>query len=310
MRAKRVALFGLALAAGLFGISTNLKAAVPTEPPKESAHPPAIVLWPDGAPGSEARKNEPEKMAWREEPENNITFPILFNVHNPSIVPFIPDKTKSTGVAVIIAPGGGHMFLTMDREGYDLGKMLADRGIAAFVLKYRLARDQAGGSTYKTTAEPVADGLRAVRVVRARATEWGVNPNKIGILGFSAGGVPAWGAATRFDEGKADAADPIERQSSRPNFLGMIYAETPRGEFEIPKGVPPTFGVVAFDDPSNRAVPMTNLLLKLKAANVPTEMHVYGIGGHGFGVRNDRPIAVAHWPVRFEEWLGDIGMLK
>jgi hypothetical protein len=94
----------------LLAAVSRAQAAIPTEPAKESPHPPAIVLWPNGAPGSEARKDEPEKLDWREEPENNIVFPILFNIHNPSIVPFIPDPAKATGAAVVIAPGGGHMF--------------------------------------------------------------------------------------------------------------------------------------------------------------------------------------------------------
>src|SRR5262245_16240915 len=106
---------------------------IPDRPATESPHPPAIYLWPNGAPGFEPRKDEPEKLDWRAEPENNIVFPVLFNIHNPSIVPFIPDKSKATGAGVIIGPGGGHMFHTIDREGYDLGKFLADHGVAAFV---------------------------------------------------------------------------------------------------------------------------------------------------------------------------------
>ena len=104
-------------------------------------------------PGSEARKDEAEKVDWREEAENNIVFPVTYNIHNPSITPYLPAKDKSTGAAVIIAPGGGHMFLTMDREGYDLGKWLADHGVAAFVLKYRLAHDKAGDSKYKVDVD-------------------------------------------------------------------------------------------------------------------------------------------------------------
>ena len=283
--------------------------AIPTTPPVESAHPAPVALWPNGAPGSEARKDEPEQISYRQEPD--IVFPIIFNIHNPSITPFLPAKGKATGAAVIIAPGGGHMFVTIDREGYDLAKWLADRGIAAFVLKYRLARDQSGeGTTYKTTVEPVADGLRAIRLVRSRAAEWGVNPNHIGILGFSAGGAPALGSALHFDEGKADAADPVERLSSRPDFQALVYAEVPRGEIEVPKNTPPAFFVVAFDD-SPKAAPLANLFLKYKAANVATEVHIYNSGGHGFGVRTDRPqLSISSWPSRLVDWLGETGMLK
>ena len=282
--------------------------AIPSTPPVESAHPTPVALWPNGAPGSEARKDEPEQISYRQEPD--IVFPIIFNIHNPSITPFLPARDKATGAAVIIAPGGGHMFVTIDREGYDLAKWLADRGIAAFVLKYRLARDQSGNSTYKTTVEPVADGQRAIRLVRSRAAEWGINPNHIGIMGFSAGGAPALGSALHFDHGNPNAADAVDRQSSRPDFQALIYAEVPRGDIEVPKDAPPAFFTVAFDD-TPKVVPLTNLLLKYKAANIPTEMHVYNEGGHGFGVRTDRPqMPISNWPARFVDWLGDVGMLK
>jgi endo-1,4-beta-xylanase len=265
-------------------------------------------LWPNGAPGFESRKDEPEKMDWRQEPD--IVFPVLFNVHNPSITPFLPASGKATGAAVIIAPGGGHMFHTIDREGYDMAKWLADRGIAAFVLKYRLARDRAGNSPYKVDNEPRADALRAVRLIRHRAAEWGLSPAHVGILGFSAGGVSTLAAAIHADAGKADAVDPVERQSSRAAFHAMIYAEMPRGEYAVPKETPPAFLLSAFDD-TPKAAPLANYFLKLKAAGGPTELHIYNQGGHGFGVRTDRPdMPISSWPLRFVEWLGDLGMLK
>jgi endo-1,4-beta-xylanase len=286
---------------------------IPSSPAKESAHPSSIPLWPNGAPGSEARKDEPENISYRQEPD--LVFPIVFNIHNPSITPFLPARDKATGCAVVIAPGGGHMFQTIDREGYDVARWLADRGIAAFVLKYRLARDAANMASgkpqpYKVTEEPRADALRAVRLIRSRAAEWGVDPARVGIMGFSAGGVPALAASIHADSGKPDAADPVERQSSRASFQALIYAELPRGDYEVPKDAPPAFMVVAFDD-TPKATPLANYLIKLKSANVPAELHVYNRGGHGFGVRTDRPeLPISRWPDRFQEWLGDIGMLK
>src|SRR5262245_53119866 len=107
------------------------QAAPPTGPTKEQDHPPSIYLWPNGAPGSEARKNEPERTEWQTETDTKLTFPVTFNIHNPSITPFLPAKDKATGAAVVIAPGGGHAILTTGREGYDLGQWLADRGVAA-----------------------------------------------------------------------------------------------------------------------------------------------------------------------------------
>jgi endo-1,4-beta-xylanase len=277
-------------------------------PAKESEHPASIALWADGAPGSEARKGEAEKVDWRDEPENNISFPVLFNVHNPSITPFLPAKDKATGAAVIIAPGGGHMFHTIDREGYDLGKWMADHGVAAFVLKYRLARDRAGNSPYKVDPDALNDAKRSVRLVRSRAAEWGIDPNRIGFMGFSAGGEVAGLVATRNDKGDPSASDPIEKVSSRPDFNGFIYGG-PYRVAEIPEGMAPSFLLCAYDDSGN-ANNEANLFLKLKAAKVPAEIHIYATGGHGFGVRSDRSIAVETWPARFRDWMGDIGMLK
>ena len=287
--------------------------AVPTAPATESPHPASIPLWPEGAPGSEARKDEPENISYRQEAD--IVFPIVYNIHNPSITPFLPASDKATGCAVIVAPGGGHMFHTIDREGYDVARWLADHGIAAFVLKYRLARDAANTAAgkpqpYKTDNEPRADALRAVRLIRSRAAEWHVKPDRIGILGFSAGGVSALAPSLHFDAGKTDATDPVDRQSSRASFHALVYAELPRGDYEVPTDAPPAFMVVAFDD-TPKAAPITNYMLKLKAAGVQAELHVYTHGGHGFGVRTDRPnLPISSWPARFTDWLGDLGMLK
>jgi len=297
----------IAFTAALLFTAMQLHAAVPSEPPKESPHPASIHLWPNGAPGYESRKDEPEKLDWREEPENNITFPILYNIHNPSIVPFLPDKSIATGAAVIIAPGGGHMFLTIDREGYDLAKWLADHGVAAFVLKYRLARDHAGNSPYKVEVEALADAKRSMRLVRSKAADWGVDPKRIGFLGFSAGGELAGLIGTRFDAGDPKSSDPIEQMSCRPDFLGLIYGG-PYRVTDFSDKTPPSFLLCAYNDPGN-AVNEANLFLKLHAANIPAELHIYNTGGHGFGVRNDRNIAVESWPARFHDWLKDIGML-
>ncbi len=287
--------------------------AVPSQPATESVHPAAVPLWANGAPGSEARKNEPEQITWRREPD--IVFPVLFNVHNPSIVPFLPEKSKATGCAVIIAPGGGHMQHTIDREGYDLAKFLADRGIAAFVLKYRLARDAAnprgGPQPYTIDGHAAADGSRAVRLIRSRATEWNLKPDRIGIMGFSAGGEVALLAAARHDAGKPDASDPIDRVSSRPDFFAPIYpGGLQRTDYTWSKdATPPAFLACAYDDRMPEA--LANFFVTLRKAGVNAELHVYNCGGHGFGVRADRPdLGVSTWHHRFAEWLGDRGFLK
>ncbi len=287
--------------------------AIPSQPAAESAHPASIPLWPAGAPGSEARQGEPEEVSWRQEPD--IVFPVVSNIHNPSLTPYLPAKEKATGCAVIIAPGGGHMQHTIDREGYDLAKWFAERGIAAFVLKYRLARD---GSTpagtpqpYKIDVDAVADGQRAVRLIRAHAAEWNVKPERVGILGFSAGGEVALLTATRPGAGQPAAADAVERQSARPDFFAPIYSGgLQRTDLVLSKeSTPPAFLSCAYDD--RMPEQMVNFFVALRKAGVPAELHIYNSGGHGYGVRADRPdLPISTWHHRFAEWLGDRGFLK
>jgi endo-1,4-beta-xylanase len=167
--------------------------------------PPAIPLWPAGAPGSEARKDEAEKQEG-----SNVV-----NVHNPSITPFIPTK-DATGVAVLIAPGGGHSKLCLGHEGYALAEWFQEHGVAAFVLKYRLAREK--GSTYTIQDHAMADTRRALRLIRSRAKEWNIRPDRVGVMGFSAGGELAAFAAMKNDPGKPDAKAHAltSRRSSTP----------------------------------------------------------------------------------------------
>src|SRR5262249_6037232 len=190
--------------------------------------PGAIPLWPKGAPGSETRMAEAEEIVG-----SNVC-----NVHNPSLTPYVPEADKSTGTPVIICPGGGHSKLCLGHEGYALAEWFRERGIAAFVLKYRLAREK--GSTYTVQDHAMADARRAIRLVRGRAGEWHLETDRIGILGFSAGGELAAYAAMKNDPGARDAADPIERQSSRPDFQALIYPGS-SGSFTVESGMPPVF---------------------------------------------------------------------
>jgi endo-1,4-beta-xylanase len=258
--------------------------------------PSAIPLWPHGAPGSEARVAEPEKMDG-----SNVT-----NVHNPSITPFIP-TSDATGVAVVIAPGGGHSKLCLGHEGYALAEWFRDHGIAAFVLKYRLAREK--DSTYTIQDHAMADTRRALRTVRSRAQEWGLKPDRIGIMGFSAGGELAAFAAMKSDPGNPGAADPVERASCRPDFQALIYPGT-SNLFTAEKGMPPVFIACGYGDRPNIAEGMASLYLKYKAAGVKAELHIYSNVGHGFGYRPGTTTAAGAWPFRFREWLVDSGLLK
>jgi endo-1,4-beta-xylanase len=230
------------------------------------------------------------------------------NIHNPSLTLFLPPKEKATGAAVLIAPGGGHRELWVLHEGANPAKWLCDHGVAAFVLKYRLAREP--GSPYKIAEHALADGKRAVRLVRSRAIEWNVNPAHIGFMGFSAGGEVAALVCRNADKGKEADPDPVERQSSHPDFLALIYSG-PQGVARQPatKDAPPTFLLVGDND--NAAAWLIEYHLSLRKAGVSTELHVYGKTGHGFGVReNKEKRPVDDWLQRFDDFLSVEGMLK
>src|SRR3954454_8419140 len=265
-----------------------------------------VPLWTAGAPGSEG-KTAPEVV---EAPNQAHGYLKVTGVHKPSLTVFLPPADRATGSAVIVAPGGGHQFLNFDQEGTYVAEYLNSIGVAAFVLKYRLAREP--GSTYKIEEHALGDGQRAIRLVRSRAAEWRVNPARIGIMGFSAGGEVAALAATRFDAGKPDATDAVDRQSSRPDFDALIYPGIRANTYTIPKDMPVTFLLCA-DNDRGPSTALSALYPMLKAAGVQTEVHVYATGGHGFGInpntRNPSPAATT-WQLRLGDWLKQIGMLK
>ena len=260
-----------------------------------------IPLWPSGARGLEG-KSETETVRVTTNGEH-----VVSNVHKPSITPFLPPADKATGAAVIVAPGGGHRELWMDHEGYNFAKWLSDHGIAAFVLKYRLARET--NSTYKIDDHALADTQRAIRFVRSRAQEWRINPARIGVMGFSAGGELAALAAMRFDNGVEGATDAVDRQSSKPDFQALIYPGSSR-RFVPTKDSPPVFIVCGYNDRPDISRGMAEVYLKFKEVGVPAELHIYSAAGHGFGVRDGNRSAVGSWPARFQEWLADRGFLK
>ena len=291
-----------------------------------------IRLWPGGAPGSEGITAEEVSK-----PSVNPKYTKLpgnFTItHYPSIYVFLPPKDKATGAAMVVAPGGGHRQLVMEKEGWEMADWLNDRGIAAFVLKYRLSRVE--GSKYSLAKEVHLDAARAMRLVRGRAAEWGVDPGRIGFIGFSAGGEVGGMIGTKFDAGNASASDPIERVSSRPDFNILIYpfyrpgsvpprptpgdnrppaaltAIAPNAEYPIPSDAPPVFMICTTDDPSH-VVPTVKFYLELQAAKVPAEMHIYEYGGHGFGLRETKKPGspVEAWPARMMEWLVSRGISK
>jgi endo-1,4-beta-xylanase len=260
-----------------------------SSPPAPAPSPPApvVVLWPAGAPGSEAKRNLPETPVGGN----------LAGIHNPSLTVFLPEAGHATGSAVVILPGGGHRLLVVEKEGFTVARWLAAHGIAAFVLKYRLARE--AGSTYRVDVESLQDVQRALRVVRSRAGAWGIDAARVGVMGFSAGGELAALSAMRFDPGAPGSADPIERQSARPAFQALIY---PGGSQNIapPKDAPPAFLVSGVDDRPDIAEGVARAYLAFRAAGVPVELHVYAGVGHGFALR---PGPASSWIVRFADWL-------
>jgi acetyl esterase/lipase len=256
-----------------------------------------IRLWPNGAPGSQG-ETAPEGF----EKSDNPKLPTRFTVvHYPSIYVFLPPKEKANGAAVVIAPGGGHSQLVIGKEGWDIADWLNKQGIAGFVLKYRLAR--AKDSHYTVPDHALADAARAMRTVRYRAKEWGVDPARIGVMGYSAGGEVAALMETRFDAGNDSAADPIDRVSSRPDFAVVVYPGFRPGAVTVPKDAPPSFLVCADNDPSH-VVTTVNLYLDLQKQGVSSEMHIYAAGGHGFGMKSSN-LPVATWPDRLKEWMLD-----
>jgi endo-1,4-beta-xylanase len=268
-----------------------------------TADPPVIPLWENGAPGFESRKDEKETRTLQASGEYKVT-----NVHNPYMTVFLPSADKATGAAVVIAPGGGHRELWVLHEGENVARWLAERGVAAFVLRYRLGREK--DTKYKVHEHALQDGQRAVRLVRSRAKEWGLDPARVGMMGFSAGGEVVAMVCRHPDNGKADAADPVERHSCRPDFQALVYSG-PQGiaRQTIAKETPATFIVVGDND--SAANWLVAHYQALKRAGVSAELHVYAKTPHGFGYRPNKVTRPADsWLQRFYEFLGAEGMLK
>jgi len=256
-----------------------------------------IPLWPNGAPGFEKLKDVPEqtKDYW------------VKNVNNPSLTVFLPPKDKANGSAVIVCPGGGHRLLVFNAEGVEPAQYLCNMGVTVFALKYRLARDT--NSPYKVE-DAKADGERAMRLVRSRAAEWAIDPNRVGMMGFSAGGEVVDMVA--FDQTKADpdAKDIIDRMSAKPNFLIQIYPGPGFIPEDIPNDAPPIFLLAANDDMCC-SPPVVKLLEGYRKAKVPVEAHILERGDHAFNMGNRSKLkAVNTWPQRMADWLTDNNFFK
>jgi acetyl esterase/lipase len=277
------------------------------------AAPLVVDVWPGKTPGDEGIAK----------PENSFIHPsplvgptrLVTNVSHPTLTVYLPPKERNTGTAMIICPGGGYWNLYWDLEGEEVVAWLNAHGIAGIILKYRVPR-RPGDVRGEPPLGPLLDAQRAVSLVRSRAGEWGINPRRIGMVGFSAGGHLAFATATRFGRRTYDRIDVIDDASCRPDFAVMCYSGylKAKDRDELAPGliIPPIFLAHASDDsekvggspPEHSAV----AYLALKRAGIPTELHIFATGNHDFGVREDEKLP-SSWPALCLKWLRHFQLL-
>lgn len=269
-----------------------------------------LKVWPDGAPNDNG-------MTQPEEKYNGVW---VRNVSEAELYVYLPEKNNS-GAAVVICPGGAYIIEAMDIEGYDVASWLKEKGIAGIVLKYRLP--------YGHRDVPSSDLKQAIRIVRSHAKEWGIDPDKVGIAGSSAGGHLASTVGTHFDYGDKNSDDPLEQLSCRPDFMLLLYpvitfresfghmgsrknligetnnwrlVEEYSNEMQVTPETPPTFLVLADDDNTVPPKNSVEFYMALRENKVPAEMHIFRQGGHGFGMKKNN-LPVEEWPDLFYNWL-------
>ncbi len=280
-----------------------------------------LKLWPNGAPN----KNTPpgEEKFYTERGTSRYE-----NISEAELFVYLPDKSKNTGAAVVICPGGGYHVEAIQHEGFMMAEYLKQNGIAGIVLKYRLP--------YGQHEIPLTDALQSIRYVRSKAAEWGIDPARVGIAGSSAGGHLASTAGTHYDLGNSGAADPLARLSSRPDFMLLLYpvisfeeeighmgsrqnligatnnwklASEYSNELHVNAQTPPAFLVLADDDKTVDPENSIRFYQAMKKQNVPAEMHIFHQGGHGFGMNKiNKP--VEQWPDMFVQWLKSMNFIK
>jgi acetyl esterase/lipase len=304
---KSIAIFAIASAF----LSAASAQAQPSGWPPSPSHT-TINVWPGVAPG-EAPNQPPE--ANNSTPKNNIAgrpVYILANVSQPTLTLYSP-KGKGTGAAVVVFPGGGYNILAIDLEGTEVCDWLNSAGIACVLLKYRVPNT----GPYPKSPAALQDAQRALSLVRQHAAEWHIDPARIGVLGFSAGGHLAAAISTHFDQRLYDPVDDADKLSCRPDFAVVVYPGylalsennfAANADINPTANTPPTFIVQAEDDPVH-IENSTVYFLQLKNAKVPAELHIYSQGGHGYGLRRTE-LPVTTWPKSVEIWLHTIGILK
>jgi acetyl esterase/lipase len=277
-----------------------------------------IKLWPDGTPGKVVSPK----------PEETFDGKRVRYVSDPTLTIYLPDHTKNTKAAIIICPGGGYGMEAMDHEGYDVAEFLQSQGIAGIVLKYRLP--------YGHSDLPLQDAKQAMRLVRLNAEPWGIDPSRIGIAGFSAGGHLASSLSTHFDLGIIDSSNPIDKLSCRPDFSVLVYPvvtfkeewghmgsrenligktndwkiiEYFCNELQVTNQTPPAFIALADDDLAVKPRNSIEYYLALKKHNIDAEMHIFKEGGHGFGMyKKGKPHD--QWPLMLVQWMKSMKYAK
>ncbi|HEY6168643.1 MAG TPA: alpha/beta hydrolase, partial [Verrucomicrobiae bacterium] len=276
--------------------------------------PQPIFLWPNGAPGETAGVGEEKDTS---KPGDRLIAgkPVirLGNISKPSIIVFAAPKGKATGAAVLVCPGGGYNILAWDLEGTEVCEWLNSVGVTGVLLKYRVPKRPG----LEKHVPPLQDAQRALGLMRQRAKEWGIDPQRVGMMGFSAGAHLTAAASTSFEKRTYDPADDADKQSCRPDFALLIYpggvavkgeGEKLPPEIKVTAQTPPAF-LAQTEDDNARVESSLAYYIALKNAKVPAEMHLYPTGGHGYGLRPSEH-NISHWPQRAEEWLRALGVLK
>jgi acetyl esterase/lipase len=298
----------IALSASLVVFLSLACSAMPSDDPI------VVEVWPGKAPGDYGNIGEEKfRPPWSEDSKGTKW---LTNVTKPTITVHRPAKEKDTGVAMLIFPGGGYWNLAWDLEGEEVAAWLNSIGVTGIVLKYRVPR-RPGQPVELPAPGPLQDAQRALSIVRSKTKEWGIDPKRIGTVGFSAGGHLSLATATNFDKRTYQPIDDVDRVSCRPNFAVALYSgylvvkdtDTLAPSIRIPSETPPIFLVHASDDPISKVDNSVVMYQALKRAGVAVELHVYATGGHGFGVRaSNQPCST--WPTRCADWLRSQGVLK
>lgn len=271
---------------------------------------PPIAIWPKTAPGENGDIGPEAEVEATRKDERKTTR--ITNITSPTLTMFRPTSEKNTGTAIIVCPGGGYSYVVADKEGSEVAEWLSSIGITGVLLKYRVPvrKDR------PRHEPPLQDAQRAVSLLRHRATEFGIDPARIGIMGFSAGGHVAACASTNFATRTYEAIDDSDKQSCRPDFSMLIYpayltlkdeGDKLAPEVPVSSKTPPTFLMMTQDD-GVRVESALFYYLALKQAKVPAELHLYPSGGHGYGLRLEGHTA-ASWPRRAEDWLRAGGWL-